>query len=61
MELIIYEERLKKHNWKYQQEENIPAWQSGHYEYKKLIEISFKSPIHRVLFIRYKKQEGIII
>ena len=60
MELLRFEERLKLHNWNYQKASNAVAWQTGHHEYKKLIEISFKSPEHRRLFIRYKIMKGVI-
>jgi hypothetical protein len=60
MDLIKYEERLKLHNWNYQQSNNFVIWQSGQIEFKKLIELSFTSPEHRNLFLQYKKQAGII-
>lgn len=59
MDLIKFEERLKAHNWNYQNASNAVAWQTGHIEFKKLIQISFTSPEHRRLFLRYKKDRGI--
>ena len=60
MTLEKYEERLKLHNWNYQNASNAVAWQTGQTEYKKLIDLSFTSPEHRKLFIRYKVMKGII-
>lgn len=58
MNLIQYEERLKNHNWNYQNASNAVAWKTGHDEHKKLIDASFLSPKHRRLFLRYKKEKS---
>lgn len=60
MELSKFEERLKLHNWNYQKASNAVAWQVGQKEYQKLIELSTTSPDHRKLFLKYKKEKGII-
>ena len=60
MTLEKFEERLKLHNWNYQQASNAIVWNTSHMEYKKLIQFSFESPDHRRLFLTYKKLNGVI-
>ena len=54
-----FEERLKLHNWNYQKYSG-ERWAEGHHEYKKLIQASSESPEHRILFLRYKKLNGVV-
>jgi hypothetical protein len=53
MDIFEYETLLNTHDFRYRKVTNAREWQKFQRHHEKMIQLSYTSPVHRELFLRY--------